>query len=93
MDWNVLDDKDFEAAKTAVKEVDRTPTHRLSMRSDEHGWVEVIRAEEYPEGWGSPIAEEGNAIAARVAQLVLLALEWGKLVSIENPENSYGWYE
>ena len=96
-EWDIRKDVDFEKARVWCREADHThfapPCRSMTRarRSDEHGTVPVIRSEERPEGWGHPVAEEGNQIAERTANLVDCVEEGRGTFSIENPFDSYLW--
>lgn len=87
----------YEHAKKAVVNADHThiafPRRSFSRtrRSDSYGSVQVVRTEEWPEGWGYPIPEEGNKILERVLALIYLIEDAGKTWSMENPEHSFAW--
>lgn len=96
-DWDILDDSHYTKSKQLVDTIDwmhlAFPCRSFSRarRSDEHGNVEVVRSEAQPDGWGHPVAEEGNAILKRSAALGYLLCDADKFFSFENPEWSYAW--
>ena len=53
--------------------------------------MDVIRSDQQPLGWGHPLAEQGNKLAARVAALCHIVLEVGGTFSLENPWDSFAW--
>ncbi|CAL1136058.1 unnamed protein product [Cladocopium goreaui] len=95
--WDILTDDGFAQAKELVSKADHAhlafPCRSFSTarRSDQHGDVPVIRSSEKPDGWGSPLAVEGNLILERAIILAFLLLDKGSTFSMENPENSYAW--
>ena len=95
--WDILTDEGFAKAEEWVEEADHTHiafpcrSFTRSRRTDEHAVVLVVRTDTHPEGWGHPIAEEGNQILNRVAKLVFKALERRKTVSLENPLDAFSW--
>ena len=95
--WNILNDAEFEKTKQLVKEADHVHiafpcrSFTRARRTDEFGFVQELRSEEKPEGWGLPLAEEGNRHLERTAALCLHAEENETTVSVENPWDSYAW--
>ena len=63
----------------------------LFNRSDEHGEVTHVRSDQYPEGWGHHISEEGNQILERVFAVCLRLLERNATFALENPADSFAW--
>ena len=60
-------------------------------RSDVHGTAPTVRSEARPEGWGHPVAEEGNRHLAAVEVVLMEAAKAGATISIEKPWDSYLW--
>lgn len=93
--WDILTEEGFEKAKKAVVDADHThiafPCRSFSRarRSDNYGSGQVVRTEDWPEGWGHPIAEDRNQILERALALIYLIEDAGKTWSLENPEHSF----
>ena len=93
--WDIRTEEGFQAACTAVDEADWThaafPCKSFSRarRSDQYGTAVEVRSDSHPEGWGHPLAEEGNDILKRTIALGFRATERGKFFSMENPKDSY----
>ena len=95
--WDILVDEHFEAARNWVRQADHVhlaPPCRSftrARRKDKYGSVKLLRTDAYPQGWGEPMAEEGNKVAERTAILLDDAAEANTTSSTENPLDSFLW--
>ena len=95
--WDILTEEGMSLAKQLVIAADHVHiafpcrSYTRARRQDEHGYVEVVRSDQSPMGWGHPVSEEGNAHLVAVVTLCLLALEHGTTFSLENPWDSFAW--
>ena len=95
--WDILTPEGLNEARTLAKEADRIHvaipcrSYTRARRSDVHGTVPTVRSEARPEGWGHPVAEEGNRHLAAMEVVLLEAAKAGATVSVENPWDSYLW--
>ena len=95
--WDVLTPEGLEEARKAAREADHLHvaipcrSFTRARRVDAHGVVATVRSDERPEGWGHPVAEEGNRHLEAIEVIVMEAARAGCSTSIENPWDSFLW--
>ena len=95
--WDILSADGFTEAMAWAQEADYVHmaipcrSFTKARRSDQYGTVEVVRSEQRPEGWGHPLATEGNDIAKRCVEIAKVVRARGKWWTIENQVRSFLW--
>ena len=89
--WDVLTPEVLEEARKAAREADHLHvalpcrSYTRARRVDAHGAVATVRSDERPEGWGHPVAEEGNRHLEAIEIVLMEAARSGCTISIKNP--------
>ena len=90
--WDILTEEGLQTAVDAVKQADHV--HIAFPRKSfarSHGTALILRSDQNPEGWGHPLAIEGNEHLKRVERLCFEARASNTTITLENPWDSFAW--